>query len=288
MKQKSRNLKSQASTIMNEGDILIQDFGTEEWSNFLCTAEAASIGLVSERNKDCTLDDLRAACDLFVEGSQHCDGSALSAFDALVGQMHGINYFIDQAEKAGHNKETILNELNDVRKIQGTSPFVNRLQTWPRGYPGDFETVEYLMESVNQAQPGSIAYWIEQYCLNTAVAQQHRNKVRWQAEHIERAINEGDKANRSARILILACGSSPDVRLSLDRIINKDFLLVLSDMDERAITFSAQKLSILGDRVKPFPGNMFRQINKFAEEGPFDLVLAGGLFDYLTNDQSAF
>jgi hypothetical protein len=33
---------------------------------------------------------------------------------------------------------------------------------------------------------------------------------------------------------------------------------------------------------------MLRAINKFASHGPFDLVLAGGLFDYLNDDQATF
>jgi SAM-dependent methyltransferase len=144
------------------------------------------------------------------------------------------------------------------------------------------------MESINRSEPGTVAHWIEKYCLTTAIAQQHRNKVRWQADHIERVIKAGANAGKPARILLLACGSSPDVRMCLPRIVDHDFQIVLNDMDDGALEFSREKLRSLGERVKTVPGNMFRLVNKFAADGPFDLVLAGGLFDYLKDDQAAF
>jgi len=234
------------------------------------------------------LANLRAAADKFVTSSMTADASLPSTFDWVASQMHWINHCVFEAEAAGAQKGDLVELLSSVRRVQAGSPFVSRLQQWPRGYQGDFETVEYLMESGNRAAPDTVAYWVEKYCLNTAVAQQHRNKVRWQAEQIEKTIHGREKSGHPARILMLACGSSPDVRMCLESIANKDFGIVLSDMDDEAIAFSTQRLAALGDRVKPFPGNMFRQINKFAAEGPFDLVLAGGLFDYLNDDQAAF
>lgn len=232
--------------------------------------------------------NLMAACDKFVTWSQTADMSLPSTFDWVASQMHGINHCVFEAETAGVEKAAILEMLNDVRGIQARSPFVSRLQQWPRGYQGDFETVEYLMESANRANPNTVAYWVEKYCLNTAVAQQHRNKVRFQSEQITSAILAGEKRGVPARILILACGSSPDVRLCFDQIKGSDFLLVLNDMDDAALEFSMEKLAGLGDRVKSISGNTFRLINKFCADGPFDLILAGGLFDYLKDDQAAF
>lgn len=234
------------------------------------------------------LVNLRATADKFVACSMIADASRPTTMDLVASHMHAINHCVFEAEAAGAEKAELAEMLARVRDIQASSPFVSRLQRWPRGYAGDFETVEYLMKSVNRADPDTVAFWIEEYCLNTAVAQQHRNKVRWQSEQIERTINECEKAGRAACILMLACGSSPDVRMCLERIVDKDFQIVLSDMDAEALDFSAHRLAALGDRLKTVPGNMFRQINKFAADGPFDLVLAGGLFDYLKDDQAAF
>jgi extracellular factor (EF) 3-hydroxypalmitic acid methyl ester biosynthesis protein len=234
------------------------------------------------------LRPLRLICDAFVNEAKKIDASHQSTFDWVVGQMHSMNYHVFAAQSAGVDRNKILDSLAAVRAIQAQSPFVDRLQNWPRGYQGDFETVEYLMRSINNAEPHTLGYWIEQYCLNTAVAQQHRNKVRWQAEQITKVIDLGYRTNSPARILILACGSCPDVRMCLDGIADKRFEIVLNDMDQSALEFSRERLLTLGERLKLIKGNMFRQINKFAENGPFDLVLAGGLFDYLTDDQVSF
>lgn len=252
------------------------------------TFELENTEELANGNRYDPLENLVRACELFVDWAQYADASDPSAFDAVAGQMHTINYFISEAYRSGCEREEILAIIHAVRAVQGTSPFVRRLQTWPRGYQGDFETVEYLMEGVNRAEPCTAAFWIEKYCLNTGVAQQHRNKVRWQADHIERTIAACERSDRHARILLLACGSSPDVRQCLDQIKNKKFSIVLNDMDHEALEFSCRNLDVLGDRVKAIGGNMFRQINKFAAEGPFDLVLAGGLFDYLKDEQAEF
>ena len=68
-------------------------------------------------------------------------------------------------------RETILDELGSVRSLCARSPFVRRLQTWPRGYPGDFETVEYIMNAENRAEPGTLDYWLEQHTLTSDIAQ---------------------------------------------------------------------------------------------------------------------
>lgn len=234
------------------------------------------------------LGNLTAACEKFVTWAGTADATLFSTFDWVTSQMHGINHFVTEALLSGVAKNEIIEALSKVREIQAGSPFVSRLQNWPRGYAGDFETVEYLMAGDNRAEPNSVAYWIERYCLNTAIAQQHRNKVRFQSDQIVQAVNKGNSQGRPAQILILACGSSPDVRLCLDQIKNHEFQMILNDMDDAALEYSADKLNSLGDRIKIIGGNMFRNINKFAAEGQYDLILAGGLFDYLKDDQAVF
>jgi extracellular factor (EF) 3-hydroxypalmitic acid methyl ester biosynthesis protein len=56
------------------------------------------------------------------------------------------------------------------------------MQSWPRGYPGDYETIEYLCECAIKAPPGTIEYFIDQYAVTCNMSQQHRNKLTWQAD----------------------------------------------------------------------------------------------------------
>ena len=42
-------------------------------------------------------------------------------------------------------RATLMPHLEQIRALHARSPFVARLQAWPRGYAGDFETVEYIV-----------------------------------------------------------------------------------------------------------------------------------------------
>ena len=46
---------------------------------------------------------------------------------------------IADCERRLVTRDTILNIIAPARDIYAGSPFVRRLQEWPRGYPGDFE-----------------------------------------------------------------------------------------------------------------------------------------------------
>src|SRR5689334_7539095 len=47
---------------------------------------------------------------------------------------------IAECERWQVTHERILNIIGPARELYGQSPFVRRLQQWPRGSPGDFET----------------------------------------------------------------------------------------------------------------------------------------------------
>lgn len=95
-------------------------------------------------------------------------------------------------------------------------------------------------------------------------------------------------SKQRARILIFACGSVPDVRKVAKLIEAKDFLVVLNDMDAEALRYSVEQLAFLGEKISTVQGNALTSINKIAPHGPFDLILCGGLFDYLSEKQAGF
>ena len=231
---------------------------------------------------------LQDSCRTFVNWCLSAEIANPTTFDCLASKMPDINHQVFIAETNGISKDVILQELEEVRAIQGKSPFVARLQNWERGYPGDFETIEYLLQAKNKASKDSIAYLVEMYCLNTGIAQQHRNKVRFQADRILQTILQGAKTHAPKKILIIACGSSPDVALIQDLINDCDFQLVLNDMDKDALELSRQKLSGIENKVEFVHGNIFRCAGKLAAFGKFDLIVTGGLFDYLDEKQAVF
>jgi extracellular factor (EF) 3-hydroxypalmitic acid methyl ester biosynthesis protein len=185
---------------------------------------------------------------------------------------------IDHALLAGSVDEEIWVLIEPARAVHAQSPFWQRVYSWPRGVVGDYLTIEWLCDGRLQSPPGSIAACLERYLFSCLAAQQHRNKVAWQAEHIRFAIRLGAR-----KVLSVACGGSRDLRLCLTDL-KGDTLFFLNDADEEAIRFSTAHLREIEHQLRPIAGNLLRSLRRFSELGPFDLIVAGGIFDYLNDD----
>ena len=199
--------------------------------------------------------------------------------------MSMLSAEIGRVEMSGLPRDEIRLHLEHVRQIVAMSGWVRRIQTWPRGYAGDFETIEQVVTSENREVPGTLNYWIEQASLNQPIVQQHRNKIRVQAELL---IDACARKTDAPRILVLACGSAPDVRRTQKILHSHRAELVLNDGDLAALDF-------VKAAIQPFPlniitvhGNVIRCIKQFQEHGPYDLIMAGGLFDYLPDKHAVF
>jgi len=187
---------------------------------------------------------------------------------------------IGELENGGCSREEILPIIGAARQKVRASPFIRRVQDWPRGYPGDFETIEYIMNPENRAEPGSVGFLLEKYALSAPAAQQHRHKVaRQKALIAEYCTADG------AKILSLGCGSCPDVRKVKEEtdISNCEFFFV--DCDKDALAFSQRELNGFARNCTFIQGNVLRIVKKLADHSPFDLVIIGGLFDYF-NDKA--
>jgi len=199
-------------------------------------------------------------------------------YHRVLALMHTMCAAILECEAAGLARAQIVDALHEVRSIHARSPFVKRLQEWPRGYPGDFETVEYICGGINRAPVGTLAHTCEGYALTRSVAQQHRNKIQHQSAHILRAMLL--KPGRS-RILSIACGSCADVQRIFPFIQNAVCELYLNDADPSALDYSRSALAPIAHACRFLQGNALRVAKRLEREDAFDLVLAGGLFDYL-------
>jgi extracellular factor (EF) 3-hydroxypalmitic acid methyl ester biosynthesis protein len=221
---------------------------------------------------------LRAAVDDF-----SLLDSVANAFDAaelaalVEGHVRVMCEGVLRCEEAGHSRAEIVEIVAPARAIHARSPFVKRLQEWPRGYPGDFETVEYICRGENRAPDDAIARLCEEYSLGLPIAEQHRNKVRHQASRIAAAA----AAYPRARILILACGSVPDVASILPQLATFEGEIHLNDADAGALELAQRKLEPIAERCHFVHGNALKVARRFAQTEKFDLVVAGGLFDYL-------
>lgn len=222
---------------------------------------------------------LASAVERFVELERSAaDLAPAKLYHEVLASVHDICAAIVDAEEASLSREEIVEIIAPVREIHADSPFVDRLQRWPRGYPGDFETVEYICGARNNAPSNTVAYVCEQYALTRGIAQQHRNKVALQADRITRTMMRRPGATR---VLSIACGSCPDYR-AIPHLADIAGEIWLNDLDEEALAFAQQELTHVASKLHVVSGDAYDAASRLAAQGQqFDLVIAGGLFDYL-------
>jgi extracellular factor (EF) 3-hydroxypalmitic acid methyl ester biosynthesis protein len=205
-------------------------------------------------------------------------------YHRVAAAMHSLCAAILRAEESHVEKEHIRALVEPARDFHACSPLVRRFQTWPRGYAGDYETIEYLCEAVNHAEPLTVPWFIEQAALRSGCAQQHRSKIAWQATKVLQTCLQ----RREARILSVACGGSRHLRMVQHSIAGSVPQLWLNDVDAEALDYSRTRLTPSGCQLETIPGNVFRSVRKLEAGAPYDLILLGGLFDYLNERRGAW
>jgi len=202
----------------------------------------------------------------------------------VVSQVHSLLAAILELESLGVEKHAIHSAVAEVRQIHAASPIIARMQNWPRGYAGDHETIELILSGRCVSQRGTLAYHLERYVLDCPASQQHRNKVVRQAELIRSMIAENPEAN----ILVVACGSCPDLRMLANELRTFRGQLWLNDIDEEALERSARQIGQIVPHVTAAPGNVVELLRDAKSLPRFDLIVAGGLFDYLEDRVARF
>ena len=157
---------------------------------------------------------LKRVCEQVLSLEHQAPTSPTELLHVTAASLHAFAASIVACEDAGLHRADITPCLTAVRALHARSPFVERLQTWPRGYPGDFETVEWLCDARNHGEPGTTGWAIEQYALQSPVAQQHRNKVDLQARAIMSTVTDTPRA----RVASIGCGGCRDLSLILSLI----------------------------------------------------------------------
>lgn len=211
--------------------------------------------------------------------SHATDPSGLLRFHRLRRIIHEISEEVLVCEEKGISNEAIARALSPARSVHASSPLVRRLQEWPRGYPGDFETIDQLARPVNRADKGSIGYLCESYWLASPVAQQIRNRLAEQAAFIlERCATPG-----RVRILSTSCGGCLDlsaILLPLTRM-NGYAEFVMVDRDADALTAGRLALQTIEESCQWIENAGAAIPSEAAAAGPYDVVVSGLQFDTL-------
>jgi SAM-dependent methyltransferase len=179
-----------------------------------------------------------------------------------------------------HNRPAIMEVLCPARQRLAEAPLFRRCQTWPRGFPGDYETIEMMLgedHTSPQSSQSSFVRCAETFFRRSTPVQQHRNKIAHQAIHV---VETWSHYGADARILIIAAGGCLDVRMALPTITLRPPHMTLVDFDPAALDFARRQLVPIEASCRFVRANAARSLDALGDER-FHLVMAGGLFDYL-------
>jgi extracellular factor (EF) 3-hydroxypalmitic acid methyl ester biosynthesis protein len=193
-------------------------------------------------------------------------------------KMDEICSDIALCEKSGLDEPTITVALKPIIALV-SSDFALRLRNWPRGYPGDFETIDYLYFKKNSHPAHSLEWMVNEYLYQLPVTQQHRNKIMYQADLIRDAILK----NKNAKIVVLACGGSIDLSLCEEEILNSNATIYIQDHDHDAIEQTLIRCNKIADKLHPIEKDTLHAIKELSKTPGFDLIVAGGVFDYFND-----
>ncbi|HPH99117.1 MAG TPA: class I SAM-dependent methyltransferase [Chitinophagaceae bacterium] len=179
--------------------------------------------------------------------------------------------------EAHYSRTEIINMIHPLRQELRRSAFFKRLQDWPRGYQGDFETIDAIMHYKIGAPKHTLAYIFECYFMHAPIAQQHRNKVQEQYKAIVQCIQQ----NPAAKILSIGCGTSEDIYKASTTIQTSTAEITLLDIDADALDYSICKLNTIKAHIHTQQGNIYKLLQQIDEV--YDLILIGGVFDYVSD-----
>lgn len=176
--------------------------------------------------------------------------------------------------------KVFLDELKDYfRKAilpwMGQSQIMKRALEKPRGYPGDYQMLEYIYNNVAISQ--GIGHYFDKGFLDSELTVAVRNRKDLMSNYLLKYLTE-DKKN--INVLNLACGSCREIREIIDSIPNYTRFTCL-DMDNESLSFSSAVLD--GLNAKFVKGDVIKIAIKSDPSlfGKPNIIYSIGLIDYL-------
>ena len=204
-------------------------------------------------------------------------GSEGQLYHQSLAAMHGLLACATAAADAGVPYPEMRAATAEARAFHGRySRTLAHAQRWPRGYPGDFQLIERLLDGEPGGEAGTLERALESCVLQLPIVWQHRAKVAWQAGLVRRRLSGAG----AIRVLSIGCGGGRDLLLLAPHELGR-LEIVLNDLDADALALSAARLTGDVRRLTCIPGNALRSTTKMRAEAPFDVILVGGLLDYL-------
>jgi SAM-dependent methyltransferase len=160
----------------------------------------------------------------------------------------------------------------------------HRARTWPRGYQGDYEMLEYHYRN----EPGSqgVGHFLENYLLKSTLAV----AVRERKDLLKDLLRKEMAARKNPSVMDIACGPCREIVEMSEEIKKAGASFICVDHDAEALEYSKDRLIKI---AFPMDKVQFRQYNALKmvshernvqEFGKQDIIYSVGLFDYLSND----
>lgn len=162
--------------------------------------------------------------------------------------------------------------------------FMRRALEKPRGYPGDFETLEAIYADAPRSDD-VFGRALDRYFLSTTLARAIRARKSACAALLDRVLTE--RGDERIDVLDIACGPCRELQ-ELPRLVSDTRLHFIGiDQDSAALDHAAARLGEAGlapDRIMFQRENALRLTSarrNLERFGRFDLIYSAGLYDYL-------
>lgn len=213
----------------------------------------------------------------------------LSKMDELERQMMSISDYL-----ISNHKDLAIDDLkkeqiefrNDTDDIFQESYFIKRLRNWPRGYPGDYETLERFYHGTPVKSEG-VGLYLDNHIVTRTLAKGVRERKRVLSNIL---VSELEQRAPKQKILNIACGSSREIFDIGKKINNYDPRITFIDYDENAVNYSKTLIFNEGINVEHYEFMKYNALKLVSQEaiestfGKRDIIYSAGLFDYIKTD----
>lgn len=241
---------------------------------------------------------LDAATDLFNERMEdiekRCDNPEENPGELYKATLHAVEDVLVACKdfEEGVRDRDIIRDARirfhqKTNHILSKSYCLNRARIWPQGYQGDYKTLEGIYR--NTPLSDGIGYYLDLCALNFPLADAVRNRIR----KLESILRYELRHRKAPSVLNIACGSCREVFELVPDIEESGARFTCIDLDDDALTFAANRLSLtslspaIADQIVMRKYNAMRMFDyemNQTEFGMQDVIYSVGLFDYLPTD----
>ena len=166
-----------------------------------------------------------------------------------------------------------------IMGVLNQCPATSRALCRPRGYPGDAVLLD-LLYSAHEAHHLKAASSVQGQAICRWLAERAAPSLNWRLSTIAGVMDQVASAKQGARVLSVACGHLREGGRSQALAQRAFGEFVALDQDRQSLRVVEEQYAHLGVRaLHGSIGHLMRRELSF--EGPFDLIYAAGLYDYL-------